>query len=475
MSREAGAWSARPAQPAADDAHQPARLARRTLAARGPPLRGGLTAGRPFATRRALLERLRRGRCAAGGPRRALFAGTPRRGAPLALARTLAPGRARGRAGEVRPSPEASRGAPLALSRTLAGGAAWRRAKLRFSPEASRGARSRFSNPSPGALRGGRANCAFAKPRAARARASRTLRRERGVPAGETRASRRKPPAAPARASRTPRRERGVAGGRTPLLASPSRGARSRFSKASPGVRRRPPAPASLRPRSAKSSPDAVAPPGGVANRLRRRPLGEADHLDLDFAALAVGGGRARRRACAVRRPRRAPRRARPRRACACAVRSARRCGQLCASRAAPRRRRSGRAARSSRRPAAGAGPSTGASKLASACLASLGPSWSRSTRVRTSATSPSARSPSSNGPNETRISRLTAQAHMLEHALDLAVLALAQAHRDPDVGALLALELRVDAGDNGCPRWSRRRAARRAAPASTSPCARTR
>ena len=55
--------------------------------------------------------------------------------------------------------------------------------------------------------------------------------------------------------------------------------------------------------------------------------------------------------------------------------------------------------------------------------------------------TSPSARSPSSNGPNETRISRLTAEPEMLEHLLDLAVLALAQAHGDPGVGALLAVE----------------------------------
>ena len=34
----------------------------------------------------------------------------------------------------------------------------------------------------------------------------------------------------------------------------------------------------------------------------------------------------------------------------------------------------------------------------------------------------------------------------MLQHALDLAVLALAQAHRQPDVAALLALELGLDA-----------------------------
>ena len=35
----------------------------------------------------------------------------------------------------------------------------------------------------------------------------------------------------------------------------------------------------------------------------------------------------------------------------------------------------------------------------------------------------------------------------MFEHALDLAVLALAQAHRQPDVGALLAFEPGLDAG----------------------------
>ena len=38
-------------------------------------------------------------------------------------------------------------------------------------------------------------------------------------------------------------------------------------------------------------------------------------------------------------------------------------------------------------------------------------------------------------------------QAEVLEHALDLAVLALAQAHRQPDVRALRALEPRLDAG----------------------------
>ena len=38
-------------------------------------------------------------------------------------------------------------------------------------------------------------------------------------------------------------------------------------------------------------------------------------------------------------------------------------------------------------------------------------------------------------------------EAEMFEHALDLAVLALAQAHGEPDVGALHAVELRLDAG----------------------------
>ena len=38
-------------------------------------------------------------------------------------------------------------------------------------------------------------------------------------------------------------------------------------------------------------------------------------------------------------------------------------------------------------------------------------------------------------------------QPEMLEHPLDLAVLAFAQAHGDPGVGALLAVELRLDAG----------------------------
>ena len=52
----------------------------------------------------------------------------------------------------------------------------------------------------------------------------------------------------------------------------------------------------------------------------------------------------------------------------------------------------------------------SGASKSTFASLASFTPSWSRSTRVRTSMTSASGRSPSSNGPNETRISRLTAR-----------------------------------------------------------------
>ena len=52
----------------------------------------------------------------------------------------------------------------------------------------------------------------------------------------------------------------------------------------------------------------------------------------------------------------------------------------------------------------------SGGSKSTFASLASFTPSWSRSTRVRTSITSASGRSPSSNGPNETRISRLTAR-----------------------------------------------------------------
>ena len=70
------------------------------------------------------------------------------------------------------------------------------------------------------------------------------------------------------------------------------------------------------------------------------------------------------------------------------------------------------RALRSSALGSVGVGASraiSGASKSAWASLASLTPSWSRSTRVRTSAASPSARSPSSNGPKETRIRRLTA------------------------------------------------------------------
>ena len=38
-------------------------------------------------------------------------------------------------------------------------------------------------------------------------------------------------------------------------------------------------------------------------------------------------------------------------------------------------------------------------------------------------------------------------QPEMLEHALDLAVLAFAQTHRDPAIGALLAIEMRLDPG----------------------------
>ena len=86
------------------------------------------------------------------------------------------------------------------------------------------------------------------------------------------------------------------------------------------------------------------------------------------------------------------------------------------------------------------------ASKLASASLASFTPSWSRSTRVRTSMTSPSGRSPSSNGPNETRIRRFTARPRCSRIFLISRFFPFPQAQGEPGVCALLAVELGLDA-----------------------------
>ena len=76
---------------------------------------------------------------------------------------------------------------------------------------------------------------------------------------------------------------------------------------------------------------------------------------------------------------------------------------------------------------------------------ASFAPSCSASTRRFTSSTAPSARSPSANGPNDTRISRLTVKPEMLGEPLHLAVLAFAQGKREPEIGALLAVDARLD------------------------------
>ena len=88
----------------------------------------------------------------------------------------------------------------------------------------------------------------------------------------------------------------------------------------------------------------------------------------------------------------------------------------------------------------------SGASKSAWASFASFTPSWSRSTRVRTSAASPSARSPSSNGPKETRIRRLTASPRCSSTFLISRFFPSLRPKRDPDVRALFAVELGLDA-----------------------------
>jgi hypothetical protein len=61
-------------------------------------------------------------------------------------------------------------------------------------------------------------------------------------------------------------------------------------------------------------------------------------------------------------------------------------------------------------------------------------------TRGRTSSTAPSASVPSRNGPKEMRISRFTSKP-IRQGAPDLAVLALAQADRQPCIRALLTVE----------------------------------
>ena len=97
------------------------------------------------------------------------------------------------------------------------------------------------------------------------------------------------------------------------------------------------------------------------------------------------------------------------------------------------------------RPPRSRARSSSGPEKSAPASAAMRSPSCSRSARVLTSSTAPAGSSPSWNGPYDTRISRFTCEPERAQHVPDFAVLALAHGEREPDVGALHAVERRLD------------------------------
>ena len=102
-----------------------------------------------------------------------------------------------------------------------------------------------------------------------------------------------------------------------------------------------------------------------------------------------------------------------------------------------------------------------GASKSAPAAFASFSPSWSRSTRAAHLLDLARRQVAELERPVGDADQAVHREPEMLEHALDLAVLAFAQAEREPDVDALHAIERRLDrAVDDAVDRRRRRRSA---------------
>ena len=228
--------------------------------------------------------------------------------------------------------------------------------------------------------------------------------------------------------------------GRPSLRARPGpRASRAlrRASAAAAGVRLRP-----WRGQRRLARPARIRASRATRRRARARSGGGRQHaLDLHLAPLAVGGRGARDALARPGRPLRAPRRAAPRHACACAARGVLRArrrafGLLASAPAAPAGPPSRRASLRRRRGRRGLLRS-GASKFAPApARASFGPSWSRSTRVRTSTDRAFLEIAELERPERNADQPVDAEPQMFEHALDLAVLAFAQAHGQPDVAS---------------------------------------